>query len=74
MSFTKHTHDSVEMRCACVMAETARTSSSSAVVYASGAMRMSEPLPLERSPSQPRPSASAVRVALPTSNALPSGV
>ena len=39
-----------------------------------GAMRMSDPLPLERSPSQPNPWRSAVAVALPTPKARPSAV
>ena len=47
------THASQEVACACVMAETARTSSSVAPVNASERMRMRDPLPLSRSPARP---------------------
>ena len=60
------------MGCAWVMAETSRIWSSLASVKASGAMRMSEPLPFDRSCEQPKPWSSAVTVALPTSKTLPS--
>lgn len=64
---TMRTHASQEVACACVMAETARTSSSVASVNASGRMRIRDPLPLSRSPVRPRPEENASAVVPPMS-------
>lgn len=55
ISSTDMTHASVDVLWACVIAETLLTSSSVASVNARGAMRMSDPLPLSRSPEPPLP-------------------
>ena len=66
-AWTILTQASVDVGWACVIADTALTSSSFAT-NASGTMRMSDPLPLSRSPEQPCPVESARDVAPPMSN------
>ena len=70
IAWTMSTQASVETLCAWVIAETARISSSVALVKASGTVLMSDPLPLSRSPERPVPRLSARIVVLPISNSL----
>ena len=63
---------SIEIAWACVIADAARTSSAEASANANGMIRISEPLPLSRSPLKPTRCCNAMETVRPQSKTRPS--